>query len=113
MIYLASPYTHPDPLIMKTRFLLAEQCTAAMLFEGHFVYSPIVHCHEIAQKYSLPSDFSFWKTYNFDMLRRADKFYILDIPGWAESKGVMAERTLAAEIGFYIYHVNEHGEILP
>jgi hypothetical protein len=95
MIYLASPYSHTDRLIMKTRFLLAQQATAAMLSRREFVYSPIVHCHELTSQYSLPTDFDFWKAYNFDMLRRADKFVVLKIDGWEESKGVKAEAELA------------------
>lgn len=95
---------------MRTRFLLAEQCTAAMLQRGLFVYSPIVHCHELAQKFSLPTDFEWWKAYNFDMLRRADKFRVLKISGWDESKGVKGEseaaRLLQMDRGF----VNEEGE---
>src|SRR6478752_4572437 len=91
MIYLASPYSHPDPLIMKTRFLLAEQVTATLLKERLWTYSPIVHCHELSQKFTLPTDFAYWKEYNFHMLRRAEGFWILAIPGWQESKGVTAE----------------------
>lgn len=91
MLYLASPYSHKDPLIMKTRFLLVEQCTAYILQRRDHVYSPIVHCHEIAAKFSLPTDFDFWQAYNRDMLRRCTEFAILDIDGWKESKGVRGE----------------------
>lgn len=111
MIYLASPYSSPDPLIMKTRFLLAEQVTAKLLSQEIWVYSPIVHCHELAQKFNLPTDFAYWQSYNFDMLRRADALYILSIPGWYESKGVKAEFDLAALMGLPIRYIDEHGTI--
>lgn len=111
MIYLASPYSDPDPLIMRTRFLLAEQCTAALLSQRQSVYSPIVHCHEIAQRYALPTDFAFWKSYNFDMLRRADSFGVLRIRGWNTSVGLTAELELASTIGLPIYHFNEDGVV--
>lgn len=109
MIYLASPYSHPDPLVMKTRFLLAQQATAAMIFEGKFVYSPIVHCHELAQAYQLPKDFDFWRRYNIDMLRRADAFRILKIPGWDESKGVCPEGDIAVALDLDRGFVDEFG----
>ena len=80
MLYLASPYSDPDPLIMKTRFLLAEQVTARLLQREIWVYSPIVHCHELALKYELPTDFTFWRAYNFAMLRHADELFVLKIP---------------------------------
>lgn len=95
MIYLASPYSSPDRLVMKTRFLLAEQCTAHFLRAGDIVFSPIVHCHELANKYQLPTDFNFWKRYCIGMLTKADVFYILDIPGWKESVGVAGELEVA------------------
>lgn len=110
MIYLASPYSHPDPLIRKTRFLLAQQCVAMMLSKRKFVYSPIVHCHEIATKYDLPSDFEFWRDYNFDMLRRADALRVLKISGWDTSEGVLAESRLANELNLDRGFVNENGE---
>lgn len=91
MIYLASPYSHPEPLVMKTRFLLAEQTTALYTKKGAHVYSPIVHYHEMAAKYKFPTDFEFWKKINMDMLRRAEEMWVLDIPGWMESVGVQAE----------------------
>lgn len=112
MIYLASPYSHPDPLIMRTRFMLAEQCTASLLMQRQFVYSPIVHCHELAQKFKLPTDFEYWKAYNFDMLRRADVFGILKINGWAESKGLTAEHKMARRLGMSIVFFNEEGRAL-
>lgn len=115
MIYLASPYTHPDPLIMKTRFLLAEQCTAHILQRRDHVYSPIVHCHEIAAKFSLPTDFDFWQVYNRDMIRRCDEFCILDIPGWKESKGVRGEFDFAKLCGMnaeLISDIGKYSELL-
>lgn len=98
---------------MKTRFLLAEQATAALLVKGLFTYSPIVHCHELAQKYDLPKDFGYWQRYNFDMLRRCDIFAVLSIPGWQESKGVTAEGDLAYTLDLPRYLITPEGEMLP
>lgn len=100
MIYLASPYSHPDPLIRKTRFLLAEECVARN-FPKH-IYSPIVHYHELANKFSLDTTFTTWQLINFDMIRRADEFWILDIDGWMESAGVMAEKDFAGMCGLTV-----------
>lgn len=110
MIYLASPYSSPDPLIVKTRFLLAQQVTALMLQQGIYVYSPIVHCHEVSMAYSLPGDFAFWQGYNIDMLRRADALYILAIPGWKESTGVQEEIRFARLAGIPLGSINEMAE---
>jgi len=110
MIYLASPYSSPDELIRKTRFLLAEQVCAILLNQGVYVYSPIVHCHELSARHVLPTSFEFWRAYNFDMLRRADLLSVLAISGWKESEGVSAEIEMARHIGLQITYVNEMGE---
>lgn len=111
MIYLASPYSHRDPIIKKTRFLLAEQATAALINQGYFVWSPIVHCYEMALKFSMPDDADFWKRYNFDFIRRADSMYVLDIEGWQDSKGVMTELKLAKEILLPVAWVSPEGDL--
>lgn len=110
MIYLASPYSHPDSLMMKTRFLLAEQCTAILSAAGRHVYSPIVHYHEMAKKFSLPTNFEYWKQINLDMIRRADGMYVLNIEGWKESKGVTGEIAFARQFNLPLNLVSPDGD---
>jgi hypothetical protein len=98
-VYLASPYSHPDESIMEARFVAAEAATARLLRRSVWVYSPIVHCHELAKKFDLPKDFVFWQEYNFAMIRGAAKLYVLRIDGWEASKGVTAEIAYARELG--------------
>lgn len=111
MIYLASPYSHHDPVIVKTRFLLVEQCCATLIQQGHFVWSPIVHCHEMATKYAMPTDAQFWKEYNFDFIRRCDRMLVLDIEGWMESKGIQMEMRMADEAMIPTFFVTPEGDI--
>jgi len=92
-IYLASPYTN-NP---HKNFKKAEKYTAEELKAGVCIFSPIVHCHEIAQKHNLPHDFNFWQKYNFGMLEAANELHILTLPGWEESLGVQAEIKFAYE----------------
>lgn len=93
--YIAGPYTHSDKLVMKARFKLNEFCTVMYLKQKQFVYSPIVHCHQMAQDYRLPVDFDFWKHYNYAMLKPAGYLRILAMPDWKMSKGVQAEKDFA------------------
>lgn len=112
MIYLGSPYSHPDQLVMRTRFLLAEQVTAKLIVNhGLAIFSPIVHCHEMAVKYEFPTDFSFWKKYCLSILRRADELFVLRISGWDKSVGLTAEIKAAMDICLPIRYINEHGEL--
>lgn len=110
MIYLASAYSHPDSLIMKTRFFLAEEITAKLLQRGLVVYSPIVHCHELAAKYELPTTFEFWRRYNFGMLRLASRMYVFaPDQAWKKSVGVQGEIGFACEAGIPIQIIDRDG----
>jgi len=94
-VYLASPYSHPDPFVREDRYLRAAQATTHLLKKGEWVYSPIVHCHELAKIADLPKDFTFWQNYNMAMLIRADKLLILRIEGYDQSVGIAAELSFA------------------
>jgi len=90
-IYLASPYTHKSELIRHKRYLEVAEVVARYLRKKLHVYSPIVHCHEIAKRFSLPKDFEFWSEYNYAMREQASCIHILELDGWMESRGVKAE----------------------
>lgn len=108
MIYLASPYSSSDPLIVKTRYLIAKQVTEALMTRGIHIFSPIVHCHELTIPQS-DGSFAFWQRYNFDMLRRSDAMLVLAISGWKKSIGVQAEIEFARLAGILISAVDEDG----
>lgn len=93
--YLASPYTHPSPYIRELRFLAAELATVHLLRSGQHVYSPIVHCHALAQRHTLPTHFAFWKTYNEAMIDSCRELKILGLPEFEHSAGVKAESDYA------------------
>ena len=68
-----------------------------MLQSGLAVYSPIVHCHELAKIADLPREAAFWMKYNFTMLAAAEILGVLMLPGWKESVGVTAEISKARD----------------
>lgn len=112
MLYLASPYSHPDETIRHTRFMIAEQVCAKLMRERHWVHSPIVHCHELSKKYGLPGDFEYWKDYNISMIRRCDEFWVLAIPGWEESKGLNVELDFARSAFIPVTFCDDVGRII-
>jgi hypothetical protein len=97
-IYLGQPYTHSDPAKRYERFYSAFKYTAAQLIAGEHIYSPIVHCHEMAIAFKMPKDFDFWEKYNYAMLTRASELRILKLSGWEESVGLKAEIVLAERL---------------
>lgn len=105
MIYLASPYSDPDPAVMESRFDAACRKAGELMNAGHVVYSPIVHCHPIAVRVGLPRDWTFWERFDREMLSRATSFQILCLPGWGTSKGVKAEQAIAVDLGLTVTRV--------
>lgn len=106
--YLASPYSHDNPLMMEARYFAVRAYTASLLAQRIWVYSPIVHCHELATRHNLPKDAAFWREYNEAMLETADQLIVLQLAGWEESKGVSHERVFAEKKGKRVHFVTAY-----
>lgn len=91
MIYLASPYTASEPGLTLHRFQMTEYYVAKYMKLGKPIFSPIVHCHELAGKYGMPTTHQYWWNYNLAFLEKADELWVLMLPGWDQSMGVQAE----------------------
>lgn len=98
MMYLASPYSNPDPAVREQRFREACRVTAALVHAGYVVFSPVVHSHFLAE-HGLPNTWAFWRKQDETFLERADSLVVLMLPGWQESVGVRGEIEIARELG--------------
>ena len=105
-IYLASPYSHPDPIVREARYLAAMREVAGCLRENITIYSPIVHYHELAKITDLPKEVEFWETYNYIMLRAAEMLWVLMLDGWEKSKGIEKEMAKAREFKIPVIQLN-------
>lgn len=90
-IYLSSPYSHQSDSVRQRRYELALHVASRITEQNITVYSPIVHNRHIALKTQLPSTFDYWSHHNYNMLRWADKLWILTIDGWLDSVGIKGE----------------------
>lgn len=97
-VYLASPYTHPDPAVREERFQAVCRAAAALMREGHFVFSPIAHSHPIDLCMAAPQPGDFWKAQDVPILRHASRLVVLTLPGWEESRGLKWEMEIARQI---------------
>ncbi len=91
MIYLASPYTHDDPEVVKERYAKTCKVAGILIREGYRVFSPIAHTHAILVVADLPGNFAFHRDLNFHMIDLCSGFFVLRMNGWEESVGVRAE----------------------
>jgi len=105
--YLVSPYSHKDPAVVEERFHRTQQATEWLLEQKIWVYSPIVHCHELARKFKFPTDAKFWEDYNYSMIGQLSGVLVLLLPNWQDSKGVAAEVKHALQLGKPIREIEE------
>ena len=98
-IYLACPYSDPDPQVKQWRFVNVNAVAARLMAKGYLVFSPISHTHPIALAGDLPGDWEFWAAYDKTFIDWCDELWVLTLDGWRESKGVQAEMALAKLAG--------------
>jgi len=113
MIYLASPYTAPPgpnkKAIEEERYQSVLRFAGRLLAKRNKVWSPVVHCHVLAQLYDLPTDHLFWKEFNHDFIRRCDGMYVAKIEGWEHSAGIEDEVNFAYLLGVSVTYIDEAG----
>ena len=105
MIYLATPYSHPDPEVREVRFEHACVIAGELMHAGHLIFSPIAHTHPIAIRCDLPTDWAYWRRYDLGMLTMCDRLLVAKMEGWEESKGVQAEIEIAKDRGIPIEYL--------
>lgn len=114
LLYLASPYTSPDPLLTLSRYSAAVAATALLMQRGYHVFSPIVHNHPVALSGELPGTWDFWRVRDEAWLSLASHMLVLLLPGWRESTGVTAEILFARQNNISIlYSTPEDLALLP
>lgn len=106
LIYLACPYSDPDPAVMEDRFNRVNIVAAYLMGQGLHVYSPISHTHPIAKVGELPRGWGYWKDYDTAMISRCNEIYVLKLDGWTESKGVAAELKIADDWGVPVRYLD-------
>ena len=106
MIYLASPYSHPDPAVRDQRYLAACRATVHLLLAGETVFSPIIHGHALVA-FGLPMEWEFWARHDEQFLLRSHEVFVLALAGWEESEGVQHEIDLAQRLGKLVRYYPE------
>lgn len=107
LIYIASPYSHPNREVEETRNTAVATATGYLMnaYPELSFFSPICHTHPIATVCKLPGHWEYWKQYDEAMLSRCNELWVLCIDGWETSKGVTAELELAKNLGLRVQHI--------
>lgn len=106
LIYLASPYSDPDPDVEEKRFQTVCVAGADLFMRGSFVFSPIAHCHALAvTRADMGRAFDTYAKYSILMIEKCERFMVVKLPGWETSIGVQAEIKFAESIGRKIEYI--------
>lgn len=106
LVYLAVPYSHPDPAVMEARFHAVNAVAARLMLAGQHVFSPISHSHPIAVAGALPVGWDYWEAYDRAHLANCRKLVVLMLDGWKLSSGVQGEIKIAEELGLEIEYIS-------
>jgi len=95
MIYLASPYRHPDPDMVRRRVKLTSFAVIKLAQRGFPIYSPVIHGHAIdmegrRSRRPVPSD-QYWLDHGIEMLELCGEMWVLMLAGWQDSEGIKGE----------------------
>jgi hypothetical protein len=105
LIYLATPYNHPDPEVRESRFKAACEVAAHFMRSGVHLFCPIAHTHPIAEAGDLPRGWEYWQAYDRAMLFACTELWVVRMDGWRESRGIRGEVEIARELGIPVKHV--------
>ena len=91
MIYLASPFAHPDPAVRQYRYKRACRATAKLMAAGIAVFSPLCNSFPAVELGGLELDHDGFMAVDLPILCRCDEVLILGLDGWSDSRGVRHE----------------------
>jgi Domain of unknown function (DUF1937) len=112
LIYLASPYSHPDPEVREQRFQTVCKVAAKLMSKGHLIFCPIAHTHPLVIHGQLATGWEFWDKYDRAILSKCSEFWVVCLAGWQTSVGVQAEMAIAKELNLPIRFVDSDGETI-
>ena len=112
MIYLAGPYSHPNPLVRADRSRAMGKAMLELSQQQILSFSPVFYGHELEKKFHERLPYKFWIDWGLQILSSCSGLYVVSLPGWRDSKGVRAECEAASRLGLPLtgYQVNQDCE---
>ncbi len=112
--YLASPYSHKDPLIMEKRAIQVSKLAGMFFKKGIDVLCPIASSHMVAKHSNLKSTkWNSWAQLDLNLLSRCDGMLIAALDDeWHYSVGMKAEFEFTQRALKLILVVNKKGDVL-
>lgn len=105
VVYLASPFSDPNPTIKKERLDNVNKVTAKLMRDEICVFSPLSHNCPLFE-YGVQTSREWWMKFDLAMLSRCNKLMVLRQEGWDKSLGVQEEIKTAKELGIPVEYID-------
>ena len=99
VLYLATPYSHPDPAVRQERYERVTQAAARLIGLGHIVHSPITLTHPLELAGGIVRPAEFWLEFDLPFMQMCAELVILTLAGWKESHGIAYEKRMFESMG--------------
>lgn len=114
MLYIACPYSHPDPEIREHRYRMSCMAAAKLFQAGIVAFNPLANSVPAVEFGGIDLAHSDWMAIDLPILRRCDELLILGLDDWTKSEGVKSEMFEALANAKPITLIEEkHIELLP
>lgn len=105
--FIALPYTSEEPTVTGLRVEWALKVAAALIIRGEVVVSPVLMGHPMIVIGVLSKSPENWSKYCRDLLSNCDRMYVLELPGWEKSDGLMKEIEEARRLNISILRISQ------
>jgi len=105
MLYLASPYSHPNKWMRHKRYYDATVFAARLASRKIVVIPPITMSHPMQMFYDMPGSWEYWKSIDTELLSKCDHMIVYMLDGWQKSVGVQAEIKIAEQMKIPIGYI--------
>lgn len=95
LVYLSAPYSSIDNKKELMDSIMSFTGAHMIMYPYDHIVSPLFNHFTLEHVPALGGDYTFWKNYSRDLLRRCDKMIVLKFPGWDTSAGVSDEIEIA------------------
>jgi hypothetical protein len=120
-VYLASPYSDPDPHVRLDRELRISRIGFKLIADGWNVFCPITMSHRLQDLHDFDTrnvknrreiTHEEWMRVDYSMLEHASKLLVAKLDGWDTSRGVLLEIEYAKKHGKPILYLDTKGEVV-
>lgn len=108
ILYLAGPYSHPDPDTREERYRRITAVAAELVSRGWIVYSPLTMTHPIDQLlagHSATLGSEYWVNFDEAFMEFCSAIAVVMIEGWDKSTGVAREVKFFKERGRPVHYL--------